>query len=80
MCSGVPVRLLAEEIVFQEAFKKRSNLDAVSASIFGRLGSVWEGQDSFKILIDFGSENGAPRPSKIKKNQWFYNIRELVAI
>ena len=32
-------------MVFQEAFKNLSNFDAISTSIFERLGSVLEGQD-----------------------------------
>ena len=34
-------RLLAEKIAFQEAFKNRSNFDAILTSILERLGSVF---------------------------------------
>ena len=52
----------AEKMVLKEAFKNRSNFDALSTSIFERLGSVLEGQDASQIhqkskKIEF------PRPS-----------------
>ena len=39
----------AERIAFQEAFKDSSNFDAISTSIFERLGSVLEAQDGSQI-------------------------------
>ena len=46
---GASWRLLAEKIAFQEAFKNVSNFDAISTSIFERLGSVLGGQDGPQI-------------------------------
>ena len=41
----------AEKVVFQEAFKNSSNLDAMSTSIFERLGSALEAQDDSKVYL-----------------------------
>ena len=42
-------RILAEKMAFQEAFKKRSNFDSISALDFDPLGSIFGSQDASKI-------------------------------